>query len=180
MDNIRKEFISEIMKTLKIEGAFNIGTISDEMQHIPNTDLRAFHKALFGTDHSYLNGMDRIIKVAEQFKPVNVDLVEVKAKELISMVESINTKIGEDAKQRGEGFEYLVSVVKLPGVCEDDMAILDSIERYRGHKKLIINIRVGWNSKEQLEEFKRAILFTQSDSNFKLNTGIKKCLAKIT
>ena len=176
MDNIRKEFINEIMKTLKIEGAFNIGTISDEMQHIPNTDLRAFHKALFGTDHSYLNGMDRIIKVAEQFKPVDVDLIEVKAKELISMVESINTKIGEDAKQRGEGFEYLVSVVKLPGVSEDDMAILNQVKPYCDYKKLIIGIRLFATSLEALRAFKDAIEYSNSYSGAIANSRVKKMI----
>ena len=63
------------MHTLKIEGAFNTGTIADEIQHIPDTELRTFHKELFGTQHSYLNAMDRIIKVATSFKNNSTDLL---------------------------------------------------------------------------------------------------------
>jgi len=163
MDNVRREFIIELLNTLKVpSGAFNVGTVSDEIQHIPDISLRAFYKALFGTDHSYLNGMDRIIKVAEQFKPQQVDLTEIKAKELIGIVESINTKIGNDAERMGEDFVKLVMGVKLRGLGDDDIAILNSVKPHTNHKLLIINIRGYQTSLDCLNAFKRAIEYSNS------------------
>lgn len=113
MDNIRKEFIKEIMQTLKIEGVFNSGTIADQIQHIPDTQLRSFHKALFGTNHSYLNGMDRIIKVAEQFNPKQDHDYEIKAKEILKKMHGINRRISDEAEARGEDYFKLLKAAKI-------------------------------------------------------------------
>jgi len=165
MDNLRKEFIKEILETLKIPlGAFNVGTVADEIKHIPDTDLRAFHKALFGTDHSFLNGMDRIIKVAEQFKPVHKDLTEVKAKELILFCETANTQIGEYCIAKGIDFvEHVRNNVRLK-LSDEDIAILNQVKSHQDHKQLIIKIRQFPNSLEQLNAFKRAVEYTQTYS----------------
>ena len=177
MDNIKKEFIREILETLKIpSGAFNVGTVYDEISHIPNSNLRAFHKALFGTDHSYLNGMDRIIKVAEQFKPQQIDNTEIKAKELINIVESINTKIGNDAQRMGTDFVELVMGVKLPGLSDSDMAILNQVKPYTDHKQLIINIRAYPTSLECLNAFKRAIEYSGSYTGAIESYRVKKLI----
>jgi len=160
MDNIRKEFIKEVLETLKIpSGAFNIGTMSDEIKHIPDTSLRAFHKALFGTDHSYLNGMDRIVKVAEQFKPVVIDNVEQEAKELIELCEGLNTQIGNDAKRMGEDFKKLVYSAKFPTLDNDKIVVLNNVKPHNDFRDLIIHIRHYQTAQDSLEAFKRAILY---------------------
>jgi len=163
MYNLRNELIKSIINSLKIDNnPFNTITIQELISEISDSNLQKFYQGLFGAEHSYLNGIDRVAKVAEQFKPQQIDLSEIKAKELINIVESINTKIGEDATRMGEDFVKLVENVKLPGLSEDDKAILDNVKPYSDHKQLILNIRSYQTSVDALKAFKRAIEYPTS------------------
>jgi hypothetical protein len=173
MDNIRKEFIKEIMQTLKIEGVFNSGTIADEIQHIPDTSLRAFHKALFGTSHSYLNGMDRIIKVAEQFKPQEVDQDEAKAKELIELVKGMNESVYQQHIKSGIRFDDLLNEVSFPKVSEDDIMVLNKVKPFCELKSLVKGISTFGTSLECLNAFKRAITQPSGAISFNGNKLLK-------
>jgi len=65
---IKNEFIKAIMASLKIEeNPFITSTIDSFIENIKPTDYKNFMKVLFGADHSYLNAMDRIAKVAAIF-----------------------------------------------------------------------------------------------------------------
>jgi len=179
MNNLsRNELIKALVKGLKLDdNIFNYQSVAEETEQIQEHQFVDFYKAVMSAD-TFGNGLKAIIKTAEQFKPQHQDLTEIKAKELIQMVESINTKIGEDAKQRGEGFEHLVSVVKLPGVSESDMAILNQVKPYTDHKQLIINIRHYATSLEQLKAFKDAVEYSQSYSGAIENSRVKKLISQ--
>jgi len=158
MYNLRKELIKTVVKSLKIDNnPFNTSTIQEMIKDIRDNDLQDFYQALFGADHSYLNGLDRVAKVAEQFRPVIIDNVEQEAKELIALCEGLNTQIGNDAKRMGEDFKKLVYSAKFPTIDIDKIVVLDSVKPHCDHKQLIINIRHGWNAKEQLSAFMSAI-----------------------
>lgn len=159
MDNVRREFIIELLETLKVPaGAFNVGTVADEIQHIPDTSLRAFHKALFGTQHAYLSGMDRIIKVAEMFKPIEkTDEVEDNAKRLIGMVYAMSDNIYKKHSETSISFDILLQAASFPNVSDEDIAILNNVAPHFNHKRLIGNISTYQNSLEQLQAFKNAL-----------------------
>ncbi len=177
MDNIRKEFIKEVLETLKIpSGAFNIGTVALEIEHI--TNLRAFHKALFGTQHSYLNGMDRIIKVAEQFKPQDqVDEIELKAKQLIKLIHDMNYAIEKDHAKMSIDFNILLKHVEFKDVNEEDLAILNSVKPCCNLKLLIAKDTSGWTSQEQLRAFVQALKQIDGGS-LAIDSKLKKMIAK--
>lgn len=175
MDDIRKEFIKEILETLKIPiGAFNVGTVSEEITHIPDNQLRAFHKALFGTDHSYLNGMDRIIKVAEQFKPQATGHEEEKAKELIELVKGMNESVYQEHMKTGVRFDDLLKAAKFETVPDETKAILKRVRPCYDLKALIAKNNTGWGTVEQLNAYKHAIKHGANEiANDRLNKMIK-------
>ncbi len=62
----REQLINSVMDSLKIDkNPFNNSVIEEYIAHIPDSRLREFYSKLFGTKHSFLNGMDRVSKVAE-------------------------------------------------------------------------------------------------------------------
>lgn len=69
MNNIKSEFINAIMMSLKIDrNPFITSTIDEYTKDINPSDYKSFMTALFGTQHQYLNGLDRVAKVADSFK----------------------------------------------------------------------------------------------------------------
>jgi hypothetical protein len=73
MDSFRKSLIEELMLTLKIpQGNFNYSTIEDELEHIPNEQLRGYYKEVMNSE-SFGNGMKAIIKTAEKYKAEKTD-----------------------------------------------------------------------------------------------------------
>ncbi len=156
----RLAFIEQIMLDLKInKSPFSVSLIREYLEPICDTELKEFYKALFGTQHSYLNAMDRIAKTAEQFAPVKVDRTTRKAKELIAWIETLNTHIGLDAKRTGEDFVKLVNRISLKdmGANDDLIAVLDEVKPHYGHKRLIIEIRHYQTSLDTINAFKSAI-----------------------
>ncbi len=83
MYNLRNELIKTIIKSLKIDdNPFNVITIQDMIKNINDNNLQEFYQALFGNEHSFLNGLDRVAKIAERFKPIDSTQsnIELKAK----------------------------------------------------------------------------------------------------
>jgi len=178
MTETRKIFIKSLISGLKIdveENPFEYQAVVDGVEFIKEADFMDFYNGC-RKRNTYGDGVKAIIETAEQFKPIGIDLTEIKAKELIGLVESINTKIGKEAIQMGQGFEYLVSIVKLPGVSESDMAILNQVKPYSDHKQLIINIRLYTTSVEQLKAFIRAIEYSNSYVGAIENSQVRKMI----
>ena len=163
MRNIRQEFIKEILDTLKVPaGAFNVQLVSDEIGHIPDNKLREFHRELFGTQHAYLSGMDKIMKVAEKYKPVVIDNDEVKAKQLISAVETMSSILYDICNKSGESFNDYVRKYAFNNVSTESRQILENVAPYNSLSELVINISHYADANVQLKAFVRAVKYSSN------------------
>jgi len=154
------------MQSLKIEkNPFIYATIDEYITHLKPTDYKAFMSELFGTQHQYLNGLERVAKVAEQFKPQEEEnLIEYEAKELIRWCETSNATIFDNAKASGRTFDDELKGTKFPNVSNTDKAIFNAVKTYCDYKQLIGNIRTYQDGNIQLQAFIDALKFTPSDA----------------
>ena len=169
MYNLRTELIKSAMQQLKIDdNPFNTETIKGFISHVPDEQLKKLYSMLFGTEHSYLNGMDRVSKVAAVFIPVVVENpLELKAKKLINLVEAISSKVFTDAKADGIPFDdkvKLLSLKKMKDIDEYDLKVLDAVKPYCDAKQLITHINEYQDSKNQLQAFVSALKYGSSGS----------------
>ena len=177
MYNLRNELVNTIIKSLKIDSnPFNTTTIQNLIVDISDDNLQAFYQSLFGADHAYLNGIDRVSKVAEQYKTVVIDNVEQEAKELIELCEGLNTQIRKDAERMGEDFKKLVYAAKFPTLDTDNIAVLNRVKPHRDFKELIINIRHYQTAKDALDAFKRAVNHVDNSIGTIENKRVKKMI----
>lgn len=151
--------MDSIFESLKInDNTFNRQIIRDKIEHIRDEQLQDFYGKLFDASHQYLNGIDRVAKVAETFKPTQqVDQDEIKAKELIELVQGMNGTIYKDHIRTGINFDTLLDDAKFPTVSDEDIAILNQVRPHFNLKLLIGNINGYDNGSEQLQAFKRAV-----------------------
>lgn len=168
VSNLKDEFIKAIMISLKIDkNPFIYSTIDEFVSHITPTNYKEFMTELFGTQHAYLNGLDRIAKVAEQFKPQAKDSsLELKAKELIQWCESANSTVFDNATKSGRTFEDELKGTSFARLAmnDDEFRILNQVKPYCNYKQLIANIRSYQTSEEALKAFVRALIFTPTDA----------------
>ena len=171
MNNIKSEFVNAIMISLKIEkNPFIVSTIDEFTSNIKPTEYKSFMTALFGNQHAYLNGIDRVAKVAEQFKPsIQDNSMELKAKELILWCETANSTIFDNAKKSGRTFEDELKGTKFISLSDSDMSVLNQVKPYMSHKELINNIRVYQTSKDTLSAFMDALKYKAPDSQMITN-----------
>lgn len=157
--NLREQLINSSMDSLKIDkNPFNYQTIKEFIEHINDMDLKKFYSKLFGAEHSYLNGMDRIAKVAEQFKPTKeADEVEEKAKELILGCETMNSILFDMCHKSGDMFEPFVREYPFDNISKESKAILKLVKPFCDYRELIIGIRTFQDSSIALNAFKQAI-----------------------
>lgn len=166
MDKLKKEFVRAIMISLKIEdNPFIIATIDEFTAHIQPTQFKYFLTALFGEQHQYLNGIDRVAKVAEQFKPqiVVTDEVETKAKELISACETMNTILCTEAHGKNMSFDDYIVTHNFNNICDETKAILNSVKPYKSYVQLIKCIRQFQDSQVAINAFKDAIKYSEKE-----------------
>jgi hypothetical protein len=181
MYNLRDELIKSIIKSLKIDdNIFNKETIRSFIEHVPDDGLQSFYQRLFGADHSYLNGLDRVAKVAEAFRPdFGVCPVTTKANFLISMVAGMNKSIFEEHGRTGIAFEVLLKVARFPTLDKEDMLILNAVKPHYDIKTLISKINHYPTAKECLEAFKSAINNTsKQDANLITDSRVKALLGR--
>jgi len=166
VNNIKDEFIKAIMQSLKIDkNPFIYATIDEFISHLTPTDYKSFMTELFGTQHAYLNGLDRVAKVAEQFKPQTlVDEFEEKAKKLIELTHSMNNAVYQDHISTGKRFEDLLELVTFPELSEHDYAVLSNVAPHNNLKALIGNINTYTTTQTQLKAFIDALKFAPSDA----------------
>ena len=158
MKNIKDQFIKAIMQSLKIDNnPFIFATVDEYIAHLKPVEYKSFMKELFGTQHQYLNGLDRVAKVAEQFKPHTIDPCEDQAKQVINLVRSMNEAVFNNAKATGRTFDAELKITAFPTVSNEDIAILNNVKPYYEYKSLVTNINHYSTAKECLEAFKMAI-----------------------
>lgn len=163
MNNLsRNELIKALVKGLKLDdNIFNYQAVAEEIETVQEKDFMDFYKATMA-ENTYGNGLQAIMKTAEQFKPQQTDLTEVKAKELIEMCYGINDKVFEDAKMSGRTFDDQMAGTIFKGISDTDIAILNQVKPYTDHKQLFSNMSCYATGLEQLNAFKRAIEYSQS------------------
>jgi len=114
MYNLRTELIKSTLSSLKIDNnPFNQQIIRDKIAHIKDADLQDFYGKLFGNEHDYLNGMDRVAKVAEQFESEIDESMKLEARRLIDLVREINHKVFMDSEKMSRTFSDLVNYLTL-------------------------------------------------------------------
>jgi len=166
MYNLRTELVKSTLSSLKIDNnPFNQQIITDKIQHIRDEQLQDFYGRLFDESHRYLNGLDRVAKVAEQFKPqVQDNPNEAKAKELIQWCETANATVFDNAKKSGRTFDDEIKGTKFTMLSDTDLYVLNQIKPHSSHKLLIGNIRCFQDSQVQLQAFVDALKFAPSDA----------------
>lgn len=166
--NIKDEFIKAIMQSLKIDNnPFIYGTIDGFIDNIEPKQYKYFMAELFGTQHSYLNGLDRISKVSDQFnkKDEKCNGVEEEAKRLISLVYAINQQVFKDSQKYRTQFTDLMNVIILEQMIDSrDLSVLNQVKPHYCAKLLISGISSYQDSNVQLQAFVNALKFVPSDS----------------
>ena len=164
MNNLKSEFIKAIMQSLKIDNnPFISATIEEYISHLHQTKYKSFMSKLFGTQHQYLNGLDRVAKVAEQFKPqTSIDEITLRAKQLIRWCENANSIVFDNSTKSGRTFEDELKGTKFTNLNDSDLAILNAVRPYCDHKQVTSKIRAYQTSEEAINAFKTAIKFTSN------------------
>ena len=163
MFNLRNETIKAILTELKIDNSpFNIEIVKEFIAHIADAELKAFYMALFKDGAKIFNGLDRVAKIAEAFKPTaKEDPIEKEAKELIQWCESANSTVFDSAKKSGLSFEDELKRTGFKRLLNNnnDLAVLNAVKPYCEYKRLIGNIRTYQDTKVQIQAFMEAIKF---------------------
>jgi len=160
MDNFRKSMIEELMLTLKIpQGNFNFGTISDEIKHISNQQLRDFYKAVMSAE-TFGNGIKAIILVAKSYKPQEIDRTDEIAKEFYNYFYSVSTSMRDYADKNHLTYEDFCKTKRVP--MRDNYSLKVAFEF--GGKEKIININLYQTSEMAIKDIKKAI--KRVDKNF--------------
>jgi len=166
MYNLRTELIKSVMNGLKIDSnPFNQEAIKVLINHIDDSDLKGFYVELFGEQHSYLNGMDRIVKVASQYESEVDEATILEARRLIKLVMSISGQVYRDSQERNTQFSELMKIIKLDAMMPDsDFAILSTVKPHRDAKLLICEINTYQDGNIQLQAFIDALKYAPSDA----------------
>jgi len=166
MYNLRTELIKSTLSSLKIDNnPFNQQIIRDKIAHIKDADLQDFYGKLFGNEHDYLNGMDRVAKVAEQFESEIDESMKLEARRLIDLVREINHKVFMDSEKMSRTFSDLVNYLTLSEmISESDLAILSTVKPHRNAKVLISEINTFQDGNIQLQAFIDALKYAPSDA----------------
>ena len=180
MVNLRNELTKAIMDKLGINAdPFTVGSIKNCLEPIADDKLQDFYNALFGDEHSFLKPMDRIVKVAKQFQVQTVDRVELKAKEFIKLVHSMNNVVFSNSRTSGRTFEDELAGTTFTNVSERVIAVLNNVAPHFNHKKLIANIRTYSTAVSELTAFKRALTTLREKDTAIASPEVKKMIGRV-
>lgn len=178
MYNLRTELIKSILSSLKIDdNPFNQQIIKDKIEHIEDQQLQIFYGKLFDASHQYINGIDRVAKVAEAFKPIVEDPNKEEAKRLIKLVESINAQVYKDSEAMSIPFSDLVDKINFKGmkISEEDLKVFDLVKPYCSRNALVSKINEFENSEKQIKEFINALKYPTNET-LAISGGVQKML----
>jgi len=158
--NLRKQLINSTMDSLKIDkNPFNYLIIEKHIKHIPDTKLEEFYSNLFGRQHFCLNGMDRVVTVADEFKEAEcagVDTYDIGGK--IDKIKAYNAAVFDNATKSGRTFDDELKGTKFISMSEDEEAYYNLVKPYCNYKSLIGNINCYSDSSSQFISFQKAWL----------------------
>jgi len=179
MTTKRAELINALIRGLKIdEDIYAIETVKEKTEFLNESQYLDFYQSVMDED-AFGNGVKAVINVAERFKPqiIEVDELEIKAKELIDLVRAMNDAIYRDHAKTGIAFDNLLNGVKFPNVSADDIVILNNVRPHYNLKLLIGGINTYQTSIDALNAFKNAItnnhLAIENSSVSKMIRGLK-------
>lgn len=176
--NLREQLINSTMDSLKIDkNPFNYATIEKFISHIVDEHLKDFYSKLFDASHQYLNGMDRISKVAESFKPIVKNNDETKAQYLIDLVYAMNTKVFDSARSSGRTFDDELKGTKFLSLSTKESNILSIVKPHINIKTLVANISNYDNGSTQMRVFKQAVN-SSKNPNYGIESGLVKKMIK--
>ncbi len=159
MYNLREELIKSVIASLKIDdNPFNSEIIREHIEDIEDDRLKAFYSKLFTPENRYLNGLDRVTKVAEAMKPIIVNKLDEEAKEIIELAEGMRSKVNSDfmmsmSEGDSKGF-FMHAKFKLG---ERDNDIFNNISPYYYLNDFIYNLRKYDTSVELIRVVRDAI-----------------------
>lgn len=179
MSNLsREQLIKALVKGLKLDdNVFNYQAVAEETDSVQERDFMDFYKAVM-SENTYGNGLQAIIKVAERFKPVVIDLSEIKANELIDLVHSMNNAVYQKHLESGISFDVLLDDVKFPNVDSRDIAILNEVEPHYNLKSLIAGINHYGTSINKLTAFKQAIIRAENNQHIAIDSKVSKMIGR--
>jgi len=174
------ELINALISGLKIEeDVYAIETVKESVELLSENVYLDFYQAVMKED-TFGNGVKAVMKIAEQFKPQiqEVDETELKAKELIDLVQSMNKSIDKDHIRTGINFDRLLKDVNFPSVGKEDIAILNQVRPHYDMKTLIAKINHYATAKECIEAFKRAIKLYGNSDQLMIDSYVRKMIRR--
>lgn len=178
MTETKKIFIKSLISGLKIDvegNPFEYQAVVDGVEFINECDFMDFYNEARKIN-TYGDGVKAIIETAELFKPqsLEIDQVEIKAKELIELVHAMNYTIEKEHAKTGIDFNTLLDDVIFTALSEEDEQILNNVSPCFNMKLLIAKDNLGWGTIEQLQAYKNAIRNGATQiANTRLNKMIK-------
>ena len=115
-----------------------------------------------------------ILSYSKAEKVVEVDQSEVKAKELIGMVYTINDSIYVKSAETNTPFLELLKIASFPTMSEEDRMILENVKPHYDLKLLIEKISCYPTAKIQLDAFMDAV----KNPHRAISHNVKKMLLK--
>lgn len=168
---MQTELVNSIMNNLKIEkDMFSVSMVEDCLEGIAPTQYKAFYNALMGDEHEYLKPLDRVAKVAKQFKGTRSDElfkdVQSTAKSFYDKIYTINASMTTHSQENREAIpndreffenmDYSALINKADNskiLNKQDLYILDEL----GGGEWVMNIKFITNSSEALGKIEHII-----------------------
>jgi len=137
---MKNQLIQDIKAKLKIVGGhFVDAEISDYIANIPPAKYKEFFKDLSGEEFSFKNGTDRVKIVSERYTNTPKSDFIAEAKEIVSLMHSINKTALKEAEARGIGYVQFMAGLKIRetfGLSDKQAHVINEL----GGRKYIMDI----------------------------------------
>ncbi len=111
---MKNQLILDIKSKLKIVGGhFVDAEISDYIANIPPAKYKEFFKDLSGDEFSFKNGLDRVKIVSERYTNTPKNDFIAEAKEIVSLMHSINKTALKEAEAKGDGYIQIMASMNI-------------------------------------------------------------------
>ena len=111
---MKNQLIQDLKSKLKIVGGhFVDAEISDYIANIPPAKYKEFFKDLSGDEFSFKNGLDRVKIVSERYTNTPKNDFIAEAKEIVSLMHSINKTALKEAEAKGDGYIQIMASMNI-------------------------------------------------------------------
>jgi|SRR3990167_3285147 len=137
---MKNQLILDIKSKLKIVGGhFVDAEISDYITNIPPAKYKEFFKDLSGDEFSFKNGLDRVKIVSERYTNTPKNDFIAEAKEIVSLMHSMNKTALSHAEEKGEGYIQILNKIDMRltfNLSDKQVCVLNEL----GGKKIIMKV----------------------------------------